>query len=127
MFDDINRKIYNQFYLNIEFVGGQICCVVFAKSAQSQTCIWTNLKCISIFTLLLLLFWFFFNHWGTMPRCQKSHRRVLCNFQCKGLCGHCWTLHISCPIHVVVKILYKFGNRLHSKEKRPGSPLLFWI
>ena len=24
MFDDINRKIHNQFYLNIEFVGGQI-------------------------------------------------------------------------------------------------------
>ena len=57
MFDNKNRKIHNLFYLNIEFVGGQICCVVFAKSAQCQTCIWTNLKCKKSFTFWSWIFW----------------------------------------------------------------------
>ena len=30
----------------------------------------------------------------------------------------------TCPIHVVTFTLI-FGNKLYSKEKRPGSPLLF--
>ena len=101
MFDDINRKIHNQFYLNIEFVGGQICCVVFAKSAQSQTCIWTNLKCISIFILLSTSFMYFDFFLIIEGRCPgvKNHTDVSSAiFNARdfvGIAGHCTSHALS--------------------------------
>ena len=121
----------------------KFCCVVFAKSAQSQTCIWTKLKCILIFILLLFFLFGFFliierrcpgvrNHtgthflhwnqnykvWVTWPRIAQSvyFLREMCLFF--NLWMIKFTIMVFFDIHawnISTKVLYMSKNTLFSK------------
>ena len=60
MFDNINRKTHNQFYLNIEFVGGQILLRCFCQVSSVSNLYLNKIEVhLDFYTFTFFLFGFF--------------------------------------------------------------------
>ena len=124
MFDDINRKIHNQFYLNIEFVGGQILLLCFCHVSSVSNLYLNKLEVHLDFytftsfiffnpcTLLLLIelspvyskfiTWVLLNSRGLILRVTSSESHSVCVKQ--ALNTRRWLVNALVTWHVSYKI-----------------------